>query len=51
MNKVKTLNYRLAEQYNAGKITLRQAAEQFYLHGWTNYIDLDYTIHQITKCT
>lgn len=38
---VKTLDKSIAEDYNNGKITLHEAARQFCLAGWTNFVDED----------
>lgn len=40
--KIDTVDVFLAKQFFAGKITLRQVAEEFYRCGWTNFINEDY---------
>lgn len=43
MDKIKTWPESIRDRYNLGLITLRQAAEEICLAGFTNYIDEDYT--------
>ena len=31
------------KEFEAGEITLREAAIEFYNGGWTHYIDIEYT--------
>ena len=47
--KVRTLNESLYIRYQEGKITLHDAAREFYLHGWTNFVDEDYTIRMFNQ--
>lgn len=44
-----TLDVSLYRDYTSGKITLREAAEKFYSHGWTNFLDEDYTLRQFER--
>ena len=39
----RTVGESVRDRYEKGLITLRHAAEELCRHGWTNFIDEDYT--------
>ena len=49
MMTVKTVNQSLFEKYSRGEITLHEAARQFHAHGWTNFVDEDYTMREFNR--
>lgn len=49
MKAIKTLNYSLYDKYVSGRITLHEAARRFHSHGWTNFVDEDYTRREFSR--
>ena len=42
-SKVRTVSQSVKDDYESGKITIRETAIRLHKAGWTNYIDIDYT--------
>ena len=40
--KIDTLDISVAKRYEAGEISLREAAQELYKAGWTNFVDESY---------
>lgn len=47
--KARTVDKQLYDEYKQGKITLHEAARQFHSHGWTNFVDEDFTKRTFKK--
>lgn len=43
MIQIKNIFASLRDDVTSGKITLKEAAEELYKSGWTNFIDEEYT--------
>lgn len=43
MKTPRTVARYLYDEYRAGRMTLHEAAREFHAHGWTNFVDEDYT--------
>ena len=48
---VRTVGQYVADSYNKGEMTLKEAARELCLAGWTNFVDEDYTRGVIERYT
>ena len=48
---VRTVGQYVADSYNKGEMTLKEAARELCLAGWTNFVDEDYTKGVIERYT
>ncbi len=45
----RTANYTIRRDFEAGKITLEEAAREFCRLGWTNFVDVRATIRYMAQ--
>lgn len=40
---MRTLDKYLFDEYKAGRITIEEAAQEMHGHGWTTFVDVEFT--------
>lgn len=51
MSNIKPANYTICRDFESGKITLHEAAQEFCRLGWTNFVDEKAAIRYMARAT